>query len=217
MKLKSKSIDWESGLNSIGLKFDATAEDGAKASDEKNIMLGATAKYTLKAYADSMNFGDLATTINSKLEVEGKASFNSMSVLTTGQKATAGVEWTAKISGFPASLALSTKAYESIDTMPSAQNITLKYGAEGSATVTFSNISTKLTVDGGYGYTANFTADSDSSTVASSIGAKLELPLTKRWSLFGQYKFINIAPVSGEFPKTQVGTDSQVTAGFTFK
>jgi len=204
-------------MNNIGLKFEAKAEDGAKATDEKKIMLGATAKYTLKAYADGVNFGDLSTTINSQLGVEGKASFNSMGDLTIGQKAAAGTLWEAKITGFPAEAALSTIAYGSIDTMPSSENITLKYGAEASATFKFVPTTAAITVNGGYGFSANFNADSDSSSVESSIGVKLELPVAKRWSLFSQFTFVNKAPMSGEFPPSQVGTDNRITFGVTFK
>ena len=216
--MKSKSINLDGGMNNIGLKFEAKAEDGAKARDEKKIMLGATAKYTLKAFADSVNFEGLATTINSKLEVEGKATFNSMtSILTVGQKATAGTEWKAAISNFPAALTLSTIAYGSIDTLSSEENITLKYGAEGSATIKFDPFSAAITVLGGYGYSANFTTDSEVASITSSVGVKLALPIAKRWTIFGQASLVNTAPLSGEFSKSQVGTDTRIECGVTFK
>jgi hypothetical protein len=207
--LKSKPAVAASGKSSIALSFEATSENGATATDDKDIMVGATAKYTFNAWSTEFDWDAASGEFNANWEILADAKINSLLELNSNQKSTAVAQWKIKSKDLPLALTLSTSFNQAVENLTQAQNITVKYGIQSSATLSYTQESTSITYDGGLGFGYNFTSASDPSTFDTFVNVGVALPVTKRMSIFGKGKLLNRAPASGGGQKTDVEVGAQ--------
>jgi len=211
LKLKSKPAVLAAGKNNFKLSFDATASDGAKASDDKDVQIGATAKYTLDAWKDNASWSSIIFEYRGKLDTEATTMFDEMDILSATQKTTATDQFKLRFKDHPTEIELKDSITAEVNLME--ENPTWKFGAQSSAGVSYKSKNYPVTLNGGLGFTASYTEESDT-TFDWYVSAAISVAL-KKLTVGAEAKIFNLAP-SGEENQSKAGGTVEIGLNVKF-
>lgn len=202
LKLKSKPGVIEAGKNNFKLSFDATASDGAKASDDKDVQVGATAKWTIEAWKGNASWGSILYSYGGYLDTEATTMFDEMDILSGTQKTTAKDEFKLRFKDSPTEVELKDAITAEVNLME--ENPTWKFGAQSSAAISYKAKNYPVKINGGLGFAASYTEDSGT-TFDWHVAAAIEVTL-KKLTVGVEAKIFNLAPLGVENQSKAGGT-----------